>query len=90
MRLKKRCRKGGKVEVGTVIAVASFVISLIIQIFSAGLFIGGLVFSIKYMEKQIRRLEEKQDKHNNLVERMVRVEDSAKSAHKRLDGMVGA
>ena len=77
-------------EVGTVIAVASFVISLIIQIFSAGLFIGGLVFSIKYMEKQIRRLEEKQDKHNNLVERMVRVEDSAKSAHKRLDGMVGA
>lgn len=77
-------------EVGTVIAIASFVISLIIQIFSAGLFIGGLVFSIKYMEKQIRLLEEKQDKHNNLVERMVCVEDSAKSAHKRIDGMVGA
>ena len=36
-------------------------------------------------EKQIKRLEEKQDKHNCLIERMVRVEDSTKSAHKRID-----
>lgn len=35
------------------------------------------------------KVEEKQDKHNNLVERMVRVEDSTKSAHKRIDGMAG-
>lgn len=69
----------------TIVALASFVITLIIQVFSAGLFIGGLVFSIKSMEKQIKRLEEKQDKHNNLIERMVRVEDSTKSAHKRID-----
>ena len=32
-------------------------------------------------------LEKKQDKHNNLIERMVRVEDSAKSAHHRLDSL---
>lgn len=69
----------------TIIALASFIVTLIIQVFSAGLFIGGLIFSIKYMEKQIKRLEEKQDKHNCLIERMVRVEDSTKSAHKRID-----
>ena len=72
-----------------VIALASFIITLIIQIFSAGLFLGGLIFSIKYMEKQIKRLEEKQYKHNNLIERMVRVEDSTKSAHKRIDDIKG-
>ena len=72
-------------DMETTIALASFIITLIIQVFSAGLFIGGLIFSIKYMEKQIKRLEEKQDKHNCLIERMVRVEDSTKSAHKRID-----
>lgn len=72
-------------DTGTLVAVASFVITLIIQVFSAGLFIGGLVFAIKYMEKQIKRLEEKQDKHNNLIERMALAEASTKSAHKRED-----
>ena len=72
-------------DMETIIALASFIVTLIIQVFSAGLFIGGLIFSIKYMEKQIKRLEEKQDKHNCLIERMVRVEDSTKSAHKRID-----
>ncbi len=34
------------------------------------------------------RLESKQDKHNNLIERMVVVEESTKSAHKRIDGII--
>lgn len=37
------------------------------------------------IEKSIYTLEAKQDKHNNLIERMVRVEDGIKSAHIRLD-----
>lgn len=37
------------------------------------------------IEKAISSLEQKQDKHNNLIERMVRVEDSVKSAHRRID-----
>lgn len=41
------------------------------------------------IEKSIQALEEKQDKHNNLIERMVRVEDSVKSAHNRLDNFGG-
>lgn len=37
------------------------------------------------LEEKVNELGKKQDKHNSLIERMVRVEDSAKSAHKRLD-----
>ena len=35
--------------------------------------------------EKIDRLESKQDKHNNLIERMALVEASTKSAHKRID-----
>lgn len=41
------------------------------------------------IEKSISSLEQKQDKHNNLIERMVHVEDSTKSAHKRIDEITG-
>ena len=34
---------------------------------------------------RLEQLEKKVDKHNSLVERMVKVEESAKSAHHRLD-----
>ena len=37
------------------------------------------------IKEDINRLEKKQDKHNGLIERMVVVEQSCKSAHKRLD-----
>ncbi len=45
--------------------------------------------NMKHTEEHIKRLEEKQDKHNNLIERMAIVEQSAKSAHHRLDEMKG-
>jgi hypothetical protein len=60
-------------------------IVIVVNVMTAGIFLGGLAMSIKFIEQQIKRLEEKQDKHNNLVERMVKVEESTKSAHKRLD-----
>ena len=59
-------------------------IVIVVNVMTAGIFL-GLAMSIKFIEQQIKRLEEKQDKHNNLVERMVKVEESTKSAHKRLD-----
>lgn len=46
-----------------------------------------IAFKIGKFEEKLINLEAKQDKHNNLIERMVRVEDSTKSAHKRLDKM---
>lgn len=66
-----------------------FMVVIVVNVLSAGIFIGGLAMSIKFIEKQIKRLEEKQDKHNNLIERMVKVEESTKSAHKRLDTIEG-
>ena len=62
-----------------------FMVVIIVNVLSAGVFLGGLAMAIKYIEKQIARLEEKQDKHNCLIERVVKVEESTKSAHKRLD-----
>lgn len=44
-----------------------------------------IAFKIGKFEEKLNTLEKKQDKHNNLIERMVRVEDSCKSAHKRMD-----
>ena len=60
---------------------------IIINVTSAGIFIGGLAISIKFIEEQINRLEKKQDKHNSLIERMAVVEQSAKSAHHRIDAL---
>ena len=58
--------------------LAGILLTVIIQ----GLYVA---FKLGKFEEKLITLEKKQDKHNNLVERMVRVEDSVKSAHKRLD-----
>lgn len=47
--------------------------------------LSGIFAANKLTTYRIGRLEEKVNKHNNLIERMVAVEASAKSAHKRLD-----
>jgi len=46
-----------------------------------------IAFKIGKFEEKLDTLDKKQEKHNNLIERMVRVEDSTKSAHKRIDKM---
>ena len=66
-----------------------FLLVIVVNVLTAGVFIGGLAMSIKFIEKQIKRLEDKQDKHNCLIERMVKVEESTKSAHHRLDNIEG-
>ena len=66
-----------------------FMLIIVVNVLTAGIFLGGLAMSIKFIEQQIQHLEEKQDKHNNLIERMVKVEESTKSAHHRLDNIEG-
>ncbi len=39
------------------------------------------------IKKDLGRLEKKQDQHNGLIERMVTVEQSTRSAHHRIDGI---
>ncbi len=47
--------------------------------------LGGIVASSRLTVYRISQLEKKVEKHNNLIERMVRVENSIKSAHHRID-----
>lgn len=43
---------------------------------------------MKHTEEKIMELTARVEKHNNLIERMVVVEQSTKSAHHRLDDIV--
>lgn len=62
------------------IELAGILITIIFQ----GLYVA---FKLGKFEEKLTALEKKQDRHNSLIERMVRVEDSVKSAHKRLDDL---
>lgn len=57
-------------------------LAILVVILFQGLY---LAFKVGKFEEKLTSLEKKQDKHNNLIERMVRVEDSCKTAHKRMD-----
>ena len=48
----------------------------------------GIMTANRLTNYRIEQLEEKVKKHNNLVERMIIVEQSTKSAHHRIDGLI--
>ena len=50
--------------------------------------LAGIMTANKLTTYRIEQLEEKVKKHNNLVERMIVVEQSTKSAHHRLDELI--
>ena len=60
-----------------IVAIISFAGTLIGSL-------GGIVASGRLTAFRISQLEKKVEKHNNLVERMIIVENSVKSAHKRI------
>ena len=70
---------------------STILVSIIVSVCSmVGTLIGsfaGIKQSNKLVNYRIDRLEEMVTKHNTLVERMVMVEQSTKSAHKRLDAI---
>lgn len=47
----------------------------------------GIIASSRLTAYRIQQLEEKVEKHNRLIERTYRLEESTKSAHKRLDAL---
>lgn len=57
-------------------------LGILITVVGQALFIA---YKIGRFEEKLNILDAKQTKHNNLIERMTRVEDSTRSAHKRLD-----
>lgn len=50
--------------------------------------LAGILTANKLTTYRIEQLEDKVKKHNNLIERMVAVEQSTKSAHHRIDEII--
>lgn len=75
-------------DLTTVIAVCGMVLSVGINVALVAKWSGKTSAQITAIQDDIKRLEGKQDKHNCLIERMVAVEASSKSAHHRIDEIV--
>lgn len=67
------------------IEIVGVAIVIIVQLVGIGVFIGKNNEFKDHIIYRLNELEKKQDKHNNLIERMVKVEQSSKSAHLRID-----
>ncbi len=59
---------------------------VIVQLLTAGICIGVYKCTVAFMQQQIMELKQDMKKYNNVLERLIRVEDSVKSAHHRIDG----
>jgi len=60
---------------------------LIVQLITAGICIGVYKCTVSFMQQQIAELKQDMKKYNNVLERLIHVEDSTKSAHHRIDGI---
>ena len=60
-------------------------IMIIVQVVTGGVFIGGLSMAVKFIEKQLDRIEVKQDKYNGIIGRVFACEKSLEAGHRRLD-----
>lgn len=63
--------------------------SLVIQLVAVGIFIGVYKTTINFMQQQIIDLKDDMKKYNNMLERMIRVEDKVNAAHNRIDDIMG-
>ena len=60
---------------------------VIVQLLTAGICIGVYKCTVSFMQQEIAELKVDMKKYNNVLERLIRVEDSAKSAHHRIDNL---
>lgn len=76
------------------------ILSVIIQLIAVGIFIGVFKTTIAFMQEQIadiktnlkedkKELKDEMQKYNNVLSRMIIVEQATKSAHHRIDNMEG-
>ena len=65
-----------------------FYMSVIIQLVALGVVIGIYKTTISFMQVQIAELKDDMKKYNNMLERMIVVEQSTKSAHHRIDDIL--
>ena len=65
------------------------VFSIVVQLIAIGIFIGVYKATVSFMQLQIKELKEDMRKYNNMLERLIKTEQSVSSAHKRIDFIVG-
>lgn len=65
-----------------------FYMSVVIQLVAIGIVIGIYKTTISFMQVQISELKDDMKKYNNMLERMIVVEQSTKSAHHRIDDII--
>ena len=70
-----------------IIAILAFVGTLAGSYFSNNKNTAVMQEQVKDLKEDITVLSNRVDKHNNLIERMAVVEQSCKSAHRRLDNI---
>ena len=67
---------------------AEIIVAILSMIGTAFGSVLGVMTANKLSNYRIEQLEKKVEKHNNLCDRMIIVEQSVKSAHHRLDELV--
>lgn len=67
---------------------AEIIVAILSMIGTAFGSVVGVMTANKLSNYRIEQLEKKVEKHNNLCDRMIIVEQSVKSAHHRLDELV--
>lgn len=60
-------------------------ILIVINILLGGIYIGGLAAALHYIEQQLKRLENKQDKYNDVIFRTFKLEERTEAHEKKLD-----
>lgn len=80
--------------VGAVIAIIVSLLGLVVQIIAVGIYIGKLEGFKALVDFRFQALEKKQDKHNNLMERVYKnenkisgMQEKLSSSHKRSDDL---
>lgn len=73
---------------GTVIALIGLGLTIAVQLVTVGIFVGKINAFSEMTAFRFSLLEKKQDKYNNMQERLAVVENSDKSAHHRIDTLM--
>ena len=73
----------------TVITICGFILTISVNVALVARWNGKTSAQISAMQADILRLEKKQDESNQVKERLVKCEESVKSAHHRIDELVG-
>lgn len=67
---------------------SELILSIVIQLIAVGIFIGVYKATVSFMQLQIKELKEDMRKYNNMLERLIKAEQSVNAAHQRIDDLI--